>query len=680
MRRHLKNMYGSWSQLLLLACLVCGFAVPAAEAADAADRRPLLLEGKKSLYQRVVSHPGAKLYADAQANAAVVKDKVRTFTAFYVFGQKDGRLEVGVSDRKPDGWLDEAKATRWNQALTMVFTDRMGRQPVLFFKDHKALEAVCTDENLGAKIKQLNETLHQAQDKPGTLPANFPVLAKEPEDKAVSAKNFYLLPVLNMDNSFGERTKLLEVASIDPGISSPASEGKDGKKNKGADDGQLRTGFVFVIDTTISMKPYIDQTLALVRSIYDELEKNPHGDKIAFAVVAFRNDVQRSPGLQYTAKVISDFKTVKQRRELENALSQVNEATVSSHSFNEDSFAGVKEAVDKLSWDQFGARTMLLISDAGPLAEDDKASATRMTPAVLADYLKSHKIFLTVVHVKSPSGVKNHRSAEKAYRALARLDNNTDSYIPVDASTPARGAASFAAAGKRLADGYNKLVTATAEGKLLAAPRETSPQKHLTPEEEAQRIAEATGYAIQLQFLGNRQGTRAPSVVKAWVADADLEKLSRDLQSQPVIAIQPALLITKSQLSQLRAQLKNIFEKAQQSFLKEDAKNFFQSILSAAAQMTRDPDAFTRSPGKNLAETGVMGEFLDGLPYQSLFLTLTEEKWYNMSTGEQKSLLNHLEARIKRYEEYDRDSTNWEGFGSPNRDEWVYRIPLDMLP
>lgn len=673
--------YFCFALLTLMATVLAAAFIPhAVLAADApaqnpaaTQRHPLVQEGKKTLLQRVISHPSAVLYAGPEATAKAINDKVKTFTSFYVYARKDGRVEVGVSDRKPDGWLDEAKTTGWNQALTMLFTNRTGRMPILFFKDHKSLEATCTDEKLGDKVKQLTQAMSGNQ----TLPADFPVIAVEPTDKAISEKNFYLLPVLNVDNSFGDKTKLLEVASIDPGTGADDKAGKGDKNDGGAD---LRTGFVFVIDTSISMKPYIDQTLKQVRAIYDELEKNPHGDKIAFAVVAFRSDVKRTPGLEYTAQVVSDFKTVKQRNELESALGKVGEATVSSHAFNEDSFAGVKEAVDKLAWSNYGSRVMLMITDAGPLREGDKSSSTGMSPAVLADYLRNHKIYLTVVHVKAPSGIKNHASAEKDYRELSRQSDNKASYIALDASTPAKGAAAFDAVGRRLAKGYDQLITATAEGKLLAAPRETSPQKVLTPEEEAQRIVDSTGYAMQLQFLGNKQGTRAPSVVKAWVADADLEKLSRDPQAQPVIAIQPALLVTKTQLSQLRAQLKGIFENAQQSFLKDDAKNFFQSILSAAAQMTRDPNAFTHAPGKNLAQTGVMGEFLDGLPYKSRVMSLTEDQWYNMSTGEQKDVLNHLEARIKLYEEYDRDSANWEGFGSPNRDEWVYRIPLDMLP
>ncbi|MDR2801045.1 MAG: VWA domain-containing protein, partial [Desulfovibrio sp.] len=512
------------THLCTITALIAGFYIFASapfscNPASAQTLRPLLLEGKKSIYQRVVSHPGAKLFNGPEDQAKVISDKVMTFTAFYVYGRKDKRIQVGVSDSQIDGWLDADKTTFWKQAITMLFTSRMGRMPVLFFKDHEALETTCVDENLGEKIR---EYVKIASGK-GALPAGFPVVAVEPPDTAVSEKNFYLLPVLNVDNSFGDRTKLLEVASIDPGIGGVGEGGKTAPAS-GAD---LRSGFVFVIDTTISMKPYIDQTLNQVRAIYDELEKNPNGDKIAFAVVAFRSSVQRAPGLQYTAKVVCDFKNVKQRRELEQALSQVEEATVSSHAFDEDSFAGVKEAVDRLDWSNYGSRIMLLVSDAGPLREGDPNSSTKMSPAVLADYIKSNRIYITVVHLKTPAGARNHASAEKSYRELSRQADNQSSYIAVDASTSAKGAAAFDAVGRRLAKGYSDLVTATAQGKLLSAPDPSGKKVGLSPEEEARRIAESTGYAIQLQFLGTREGNRAPSVVKAWVADADLERLAR---------------------------------------------------------------------------------------------------------------------------------------------------------
>jgi len=61
-------------------------------------------------------------------------------------------------------------------------------------------------------------------------------------------------------------------------------------------------------------------------------------------------------------------------------------------------------------------------------------------------------------------------------------------------------------------------------------------------------------------------------------------------------------------------------------------------------------------------------------------LGMTEDEWYNKSVGEQTQFINRLKSRLARYEEYDRDRANWESFGSPNAGDWVYRVPLSMLP
>ena len=664
-----------------LLCITLALAVLfAAGSAFAAGegRHPELMPGKKNLYQRLVSHPGAKLYSGSGDSASVVNDKVKTFTAFYMYGRQGNRVEVGVSDSKADGWIDAAKTTIWPQAITMVFTDRMGRMPVLFFRNHEALVNTCTDDQLPTKLKQYSDLIAKKTD----VPDDSPVIATEPSATAVSKKNFYLLPVLSDDKQFGN-FNLLEVACLDPGISGQQETGAGGKGGAvPPDDNVLRSGFVFVIDTTISMKPYIDQTTKLVRAIYDALEKNPHGDKFALAVVAFRSSLQKSPKLGYTTQVVCDFKTVKQRHELEKALAQVEEATVSTHAFTEDSFAGVKAAVDSLDWKQFGSRVVLLITDAGPLREGDPTSQTGFSPGVLVEYLKSRNIYLTTVHLKTPAGKADHATAAKAYIELSSRDDTKASYIPIDATTPAKGAAEFDAVTRSLAQGYSQLLTATAEGRFLPPPDKTAvpAKKKLSPEEEAARIAEATGYAMQLQFFGTSKDARAPNVVNAWIADADLERLASDPQARPVLAAMPAVLLTKTQLSQLRQQINAIYDHARRQLVVQDEKNFFQSLISAAAQLTRDPSRFSYKPGQNLAETGILGEFLEGLPYMSPVMTLTEEKWSNMSIGAQKQFIDHLHARIALYDEYDKDNANWEGFGSPNRNEWVYRVPLIMLP
>ena len=94
--------------------------------------------------------------------------------------------------------------------------------------------------------------------------------------------------------------------------------------------------------------------------------------------------------------------------------------------------------------------------------------------------------------------------------------------------------------------------------------------------------------------------------------------------------------------------------------------------------MARDPNLPTA--GKSLAELGLLAEFLDGLPYKSDIMLLREEDWYRMSVGEQTAFINRLKSRLARYEEYDKDRANWESFGQANAGDWVYRVPLSMLP
>jgi hypothetical protein len=82
------------------------------------------------------------------------------FTAYYVFGtaQTDATqwLEVGLaSSGTPDGWIEAGKTSPWLQALTLKFTERTGRQPVLFFKDMVDLEAVAADRDPAGRYLDL---------------------------------------------------------------------------------------------------------------------------------------------------------------------------------------------------------------------------------------------------------------------------------------------------------------------------------------------------------------------------------------------------------------------------------------------------------------------------------------------------------------------------------------------
>ncbi|MBW1711706.1 MAG: VWA domain-containing protein [Deltaproteobacteria bacterium] len=649
--------------VVLLVCVVLIWM----EAVAAQERKPLLIPGKRTLFQKVIVHPGAKLFSSPQASAQVVQDKVRTFSVLYVYDRVSENdqewLEVGPSSNgQVIGWLEGAKASDWRQALTLVFTDRTGRQPVLFFKDRQSLEEVAAYSPSAETASQLVSEFKaiKAGDKP--RPTDFPVVAMEPSEEAVPRDRFYLIPIFKATEPF-EGVKFLQVASIDPGSAGlpPAQT--------------LRTGIAFVIDTTISMRPYIERTRESVRKIYDAVEKAGLADKVAFGLVGFRSSIDKTPGLEYVAKVFSDLRDGRQRDEFEQALASLNEAKVSSHSFNEDAFAGLKTALQELNWAPFQSRLIFLISDAGAIRNDDPFSSTGMNEAQMADLAAAKGVRVFALHLKTPAGKKynNHASAEEQYKTLTgQADPNIGHlYVPIDAGRQEVGVRGFGQVVEGVAAQMVELVRATAAGQRLELPQASSSGAGDVVE-EAKRKAAILGYAMQLDFLGRRGGVQAPEVVTSWVSDMDL--------AQPDIpAFRVSVLLTKNQLSDLHQRLKLILDQAQRT-KRTGAKDFFESILSAAAQTSRDPIHFSRRPNQNLKQLGFLGEFLDDLPYKSAIMRLTEEDWYRMSVGEQQAYVDDLKSKIKRYEEYHNDVENWESFEAANPGDSVYRVPLTMLP
>ncbi|MFC1816380.1 vWA domain-containing protein, partial [Thermodesulfobacteriota bacterium] len=269
-----------------LICLVLIWT----EAITAQQSKPLLIPGKRTLYQKVITHPRTKLYALDGSSVPVLKHRVKPFTVFYVYQRAsvEGKpwLEVGLSITEgASGWIQGAKASNWNQALTLTFTERTGRQPALFFNDLESLQKVAASPSPAKQAAQLASKFTAIQAGNIPQPSKFPVLAVEPPEEAVSKERFYLIPIFNALELF-EGVKFLEVASIDPG------------SGNFTEDLELKTAIVFVIDTTISMGPYIERTREAVRKIYDAIERAGLSDKVAFGLVSFRNSTKKTPRLE----------------------------------------------------------------------------------------------------------------------------------------------------------------------------------------------------------------------------------------------------------------------------------------------------------------------------------------------------------------------------------------------
>ena len=95
-----------------------------------ADDKPLIQEGKKTLFQRVLTTPGCTLSSSAGGAPGAAQP---TFSRFYVYERAQAAnaewLKVGPdSFGKTVGWLPAACTTDWKMQLTLAFTNPANRQ------------------------------------------------------------------------------------------------------------------------------------------------------------------------------------------------------------------------------------------------------------------------------------------------------------------------------------------------------------------------------------------------------------------------------------------------------------------------------------------------------------------------------------------------------------------------
>ncbi|MDZ5602469.1 vWA domain-containing protein [Pseudomonas sp. RP23018S] len=640
-------------------------------AALAADK-PLLQDGKKTLFQRVLTTPGCQLSPSAGGAAGAQQP---AFSRFYVYERSQAAnaewLKVGPdSFGKTLGWLPAACTVEWRMQLTLAFTNPANRDRLLFFKDRSTLQGILDAPDPVSRIAPLRAKLKQGQSADG-------VLAQEPEYFIDLQKQFYLLPVLSGEEVMTEagfRTRILDVASVSKAAAGNAATGTGAQPAAPASAAtrasqlkEFSAAVVFVIDSTISMDPYIDRTREAIRKVYAQIAKENLGRQVKFGLVAFRSSTKAVPGLEYLTKLYADPNTVKDGDDFLAKVADLKQAKVSSKAFDEDAYAGVMQAVEQIDWKPFGARYVVLITDAGALDGDDKLSATGLNAEQVRIEAANPGVALYTLHLKTPAGAKDHARAEAQYQALSTYaGTQTSLYYPVDAGD-------VDAYGRKV-DALASAITAQVKAAYMGDDAIGSALNAKADAQEQKLIDDSAliGHAMRLAYLGEKQGTQAPPVFQAWIADRDPIK-----QNIPTTDVR--VLLTKAQLSDLSDVLKQILEAANQGLI--SPSDMFERLRNVAATMGTDPNQLKANSNAKVADLGVLGEYLDDLPYHSEVLNLDEETWKSWDGLAQEKFVRTLATKLRHYQRYNADVDRWVGLaeGSDARDH-VYPVPLEMMP
>lgn len=641
----------------LLARRTFVFLVAAAMAlsvsvSSAQVRKPQVQEGKTALYQRVISSPGAMLVEDPAEPAE--KRAVPPFSSYYVYDRRDidGRqwVQVGTdSNGEVDGWVDGDQVFDWHQTLTVAFRDPAKQPRVMLFGDRDSLKKI-VEENDAAAYRKLRSQVADG-DVAGT-----PVVAVQPDYNVDIRRNFYLVPILDHEDVLvgGEQARLLRVASVPLQDSALIVE-------------TYRTGIVFVIDSTISMKPYIDATRAVMQRVYRSIDNEKLGNRVSYGLVEYRDNTDAVPGLGFVTRTAADLGGTGE--EFLAKIRDVQPAPVSSEGFNEDAYAGVQEAIRTVDWSDYYARFIVVITDAGPRNADDPLSATGLNAEALQRLAADTGVSVGVFHLKTPASRDNHGYAEAEYRRLSTVPDVGEFYYPVQAGDVEE----FEAALSALTDVLTSHVRAAAAGQPPALAQEAAVESDL---EAFQQTVDRLGYGLRMRYLQERAGEGVPSLFNAWLVD-------RDFDAPDERGVDVRVLLTRDQLSDLHEVLQQVLITAEEGTLAPD--DFLDELKSLAASVSRDPQAArtaTRTVGgESLADLGYMREYLEGLPYKSEVMYLDLSIWEQWPAQRQFEFVNQLDSKVAYYRALHDNIDLWVSLDGEAVDgDSVYPLLLEALP
>ncbi len=683
---------------ILVGCLafLCG---------TAGAGTPLLLAGSTVLYQRVLTQPGAAARAIPGTTGGRL---ITALSRLYVYerqdlaGQEWLRVGTDAAGRNLLGWVPARDTLAWNQQLTLALTNPAGRERLVFFRDWDALRSVLDAASPSAAGRALVQSIAAG----GTDPR---VVALEPETYVNLYERFYLLPILDLKDystAAGNPVRAVKVASVTlpeargriaPGPALPVQE-------RAAE--QLRSfkaAIVFVVDSSLSMGPYIDETRAAITHFYERIRTAGLLDKVAFGLVAFRAESaneETNEALDYVAQVFAAPTQVRNGDDFLTRIAGLREAPVATDYFDEDPYAGVLAALESPDWkDRFDARHLVLITDAGALdgtfntpagavPPNDRTgpgvdSSTGLNAAAVQREAQRAGVAIAVMHLQTPAArhAGNLARAAAQYKELARnAMTQQEAYFPIaDGARNRLRAALDTYAGDVIAQiEHSSRGTATASGAAVPASAAAPTDADAADQRiRIQAIVASLGHAMQLAYLGERRQTAAPEVFAAWISDTDL--------ADPGLrTVEVRVLMTRDQLSDLRDLVAAVIDTAQTDL--DGATStaaFYDRLASIAATFERDPEATGRRRAPELAQRDLLLEYLAGLPYKSDVLDLKKSDWTSWGLQRQADFVDRLRKKVLLYSRYYADTFGWVDIAqtdNPHHREAVYPIPLKDLP
>ena len=329
------------------------------------------------------------------------------------------RVASGDSEAEFRGWIAERDAVEWHHRQAVRFSPRQGRDLAHFFESADAAKDAAISGELGAAT-------HREPEATGGELILMPVL--EVKEVEVESQEMQLYRMAFMAGH-------PETSEVPPSGSGVKIGGVDGLVTSERVKTDSTVDVVFVVDTTQSMQPVINQVRRSIESVVGRLASDDSlRPRLRFGLVGYRDTIPRMADIEYLTKVFCDLEEGKDHQFFLKRLRQVTEASVSSQGYPEDGLAGIAAAMDTtaLKWNPLAWKNIVVVSDASwknpnhPDADSRRNHGTVTLPAILAkaqpatglEANTSAGFMFYAVRVKDPRAKEDHVVGDRQVNQL----------------------------------------------------------------------------------------------------------------------------------------------------------------------------------------------------------------------------------------------------------------------
>jgi len=620
------------------------------------------------LFKRVVAKPGAELRSQP---GGAVASKPKAFTTLYVFDSKvqGGKTWLGVGPTAAGaqtGWILQDQSVALKHLLILCPATRQNRERAIFFRDQASLAKVAKDAKRATVYK---EAVKQA----GTdnVPAAIGAVAIEPPNVANCLDAFTFMPIVEVAG--GNLIQGLGNLSFYKTLSVPLPV-------KPSNEDAFRTGVVFVIDTSISMGPYIEAVRKSVAKISNDIRNTPTGKDVSFGIVAYRDSKKAASTPEYVTKIIHPLEQTFRAAEFDKNVKALTESKASNADFREDAVAGLAEALNLAGWAKFQAKTIILVTDAGMRDHNDPKSETGLGLDHIAAEARTKSISIVSLFLKTEAGKAEHAEAAGQHRAIGKADGDPDRLIEVIGG-------SVGEFGQNVDKALAQAARNARETAAQAAERLRQTCSNTARLSDVDRVLcdlDATTQAMRVEWLGRRAGISPPSVVEGWVSDIALDSADSVKRNT---AFRPFILLTRNQMNDLRLAFKPLLTITDTDIDTNRQKviEIFQSAIARGAVDASLSDSGCRS-GANSCRVNdatnlksLLPAWISQLPLSSPFMKLKVGDW--VDTLKRRSDVGRVKAITVALDRWIDSPKGWIKLApDATRDEEVYAVPWELIP